>query len=70
MRIGARVGYRGMVREIVTHLKQSPELKGAALCATGGYAKWALSGLDMPFRYDPHITLFGLSRIFELNRED
>ena len=67
MRIGARVGYRGIVREIVTHLNQSAELKGAALCATGGYARWALSGLDMPFHYDQHITLFGLSRIFELN---
>jgi type III pantothenate kinase len=67
MRIGARVGYRGIVREIVTHLSQSPDLKGAALCATGGYARWALSGLDMPFHYDPHITLFGLSRIFDLN---
>jgi len=67
MRIGAHVGYRGIAREIVNHLRESPDVRGAKLCATGGYAKWALAGLDMPFAYDPHITLFGLSRIFELN---
>jgi type III pantothenate kinase len=67
IRIGARVGYRGMVREIVTHLRQDPEVAGAALCATGGYARWALHGLDMPFRIDPLLTLRGLGRLFDLN---
>jgi type III pantothenate kinase len=68
MRIGAKVGYRGMVREIVIHLMRGLKLKKAALCATGGYAKWALHGLDMSFTIDPDLTLFGISRIFELNQ--
>lgn len=67
IRIGARIGYRGIVREIVQHLCQDRRLRGASLCATGGYAKLILSGLDIPFHHDPHITLFGLGHIFELN---
>lgn len=67
IRIGARIGYRGIVREVVKHLRDDDRIRGAKLCATGGYAKWALSGLNMPFHHDPNITLFGLSRIFELN---
>lgn len=67
MRIGARVGYRGMVREIVAYLTRAKGLRGARLCATGGYAKWALAGIELPFKIDPDLTLYGLSRIFELN---
>jgi len=64
MRIGAHIGYRGMVREIVNHLRLS--LRGKVhLCATGGYARWAIQGLDMPFVIDPTLTLFGLGCIFE-----
>lgn len=67
MRIGAKMGYRGMVREIIGHLESTLRLRGVRLCATGGYARWALEGLDLPFTIDPDLTLFGLSRIFELN---
>ena len=67
MRIGAKIGYRGMVREIVTYLQATPGMRNAALCATGGYARWALEGLDMPFHFDPDLTLFGLGCIHELN---
>lgn len=65
MRIGARVGYRGMVREITRHLQAGPGLKRAALCATGGYAAWALRGSGLPFHIEADLTLFGLSCIFE-----
>jgi type III pantothenate kinase len=68
MRLGARIGYRGMVREILGYLQDGLNLRGARLCATGGYAGWALAGSDMPFVIAPDLTLFGLSRIFELNR--
>lgn len=64
MRIGAHIGYRGMVREIVNYLSQSLHAK-PRLCATGGYARWAIRGLDMPFVIDPTLTLFGLGCIFE-----
>lgn len=68
MRIGAQIGYRGIVREIVTYLQQSvdPNFK---LVATGGYAAWALKDSGMPFVIDQELTLFGLGCIFEQNNE-
>jgi type III pantothenate kinase len=68
MRIGAHVGYRGMVREIVAHLTDGLAADSVALCATGGFAKWILADTDMPFVVEPNLTLYGLGRIFELNR--
>ena len=58
MRFGALVGYRGMVREIVTELKRnfSADFR---LVATGGFARWVLKDLDLPFTIDPDLTLFG-----------
>ena len=67
MRIGAHIGYRGMVREIVDHLVSGLPEKQAALCATGGFAEWILRDAGMPFSVDPNLTLRGLGRIFELN---
>ena len=64
MRIGARIGYRGAVKEITSYLCAS---LGATptLCATGGYAEWALQGVDMSFHIDPDLTLFGLGLIHD-----
>lgn len=67
MRIGARIGYRGMVREIVAHLRQDAREANAALCATGGHADWVLKDVGMPCEIDPHLTLLGLRVIWELN---
>lgn len=64
MRIGAQVGYRGIVREIVAHLSAAMACE-FKLVATGGYAGWALKGADMPFVIDQELTLFGLGCIFE-----
>ncbi len=64
MRIGARVGYRGMVREIVEYLSVSIS-SAPHLCATGGFARWALSGLDLPFEFNPNLTLLGLGIILD-----
>ena len=58
MRIGARVGARGMVREIVEHLSRAFDAR-FRLVATGGYAAWVLKGLDLPFTVDPTLTLHG-----------
>ncbi len=67
MRIGARLGYRGMVREILADLKK--ELgRGMSVCATGGFAKWVLDGFDDSISIDPNLTLKGLGRIGELNQ--
>jgi type III pantothenate kinase len=68
MRIGAKIGYQGMVRGIVDYLTRGLEMDGVSLCATGGYARWALEGIGLPFKVDPVLTLFGLARIHELNR--
>ena len=58
MRIGARVGARGMVREIVGHLSQAFNAR-FRLVATGGYAAWVLKDLDLPFTVDSTLTLHG-----------
>jgi len=64
MRVGAQVGYRGIVREIVSHLQASLQTE-FRLVATGGYAGWALHGSGMPFTIDNDLSLFGLGCIFE-----
>ena len=58
MRFGALVGYRGMVREIVTTLARNFKTD-FTLVATGGFAKWVLRNSGMPFVIDPALTLHG-----------
>ena len=58
MRFGALVGYRGMVREIVAQLRKNFRVD-FKLVATGGFARWALRDLDLPFTVDPTLTLYG-----------
>lgn len=62
MRFGAIVGYRGMVREIVAELKKNFKTE-FRLVATGGFARWALKDLDLPFTIDPTLTLYGTGLI-------
>lgn len=66
MRIGARYGYRGMVREILAHVRGGVA-GDPVVCATGGYAGWVLRGLGEDVHIDPELTLAGLGRIGELN---
>lgn len=66
MRIGAHLGYQGMVKEILTQLRK--ELgRSTKVCATGGFAKWVFEGWGHPVPVDPHLTLKGLARIAFLN---
>lgn len=58
MRFGALVGYRGMVREIVGELSKNFET-AFTLVATGGFAKWVLKDIGLPFTIDPTLTLHG-----------
>ncbi len=67
MAIGARLGYIGMVREIFTRLQRALKSRSVRLCATGGYAAWAMAGCDLPVQIDPNLTLHGIARIYELN---
>ena len=62
MRFGALVGYRGMVREIVAQLRRNFKCD-FKLVATGGFAKWVLKDLDLPFVIDPTLTLYGAGLI-------
>jgi type III pantothenate kinase len=68
MRIGAMVGYRGMVREIFGYVKAGMKERSVRFCATGGYAARALAGLDMPVEILPKLTLDGLVLMHEMNR--
>lgn len=66
MRIGAHLGYLGMVKEILAQLKK--ELgRNTKVCATGGFANWVFEGWDHPVPVDPNLTLKGLARIAQLN---
>ncbi len=66
MRIGAHLGYLGMVKEILAELKK--ELgRNTKVCATGGFAKWVFQGLETSIPIDPQLTLKGLARIAALN---
>ena len=62
MRFGALVGFRGMVREIVAELRRNFKAD-FRLVATGGFARWVLKDLDLPFVIDPTLTLYGAGLI-------
>ena len=62
MRFGALVGYRGMVREIVAELTRNFG-EDFRLVATGGFAKWVLRDVNLPFVVDPTLTLYGAGLI-------
>ena len=62
MRFGALVGYRGMVREIVTELERNFKAS-FRLVATGGFARWVLKESGMDFTIDPTLTLHGAGLI-------
>lgn len=66
MRIGARLGYRGMVREILSDLR-SEVGDDMVVCATGGFAKWVLDGFGEEVIIDSKLTLKGVGRIGDLN---
>ena len=66
MRIGALLGYRGMVREMLQGVKR--EMSGRPkVVATGGYAKWVIPELDPNIPMDEDLTLLGLGTIFDYN---
>jgi type III pantothenate kinase len=67
MQIGARLGYRGMVREILQSLEKELGAKKLPVCCTGGYAGWIFKDWDVEATIDPKLTLKGLGFIGELN---
>ncbi len=67
MQIGARLGYRGMVREILQSLRVELGSERLPICCTGGYAEWIFKDWDVEAIIDPTLTLKGLGIIGELN---
>lgn len=69
MRAGAIYGYRGLVREIIAHIRHQEFRRGAVkIVATGGYARLIASRLPEIQAVHPHLTLEGLRIIANLNR--
>src|SRR5205809_43205 len=60
MLIGALHGYRGLVRELVSRLKQHLKSPALPVVATGGYAKLMAKGLPEITAVQPLLTLEGL----------
>ena len=68
MRLGAIWGYRGLVREIEKELAGRLGWKNIKYCATGGYASRIMRGTGLAMKIDRDLTLYGIGRIYELNR--
>lgn len=67
MQVGAVIGYRGLIREILLSLNR--ELAApATIFATGGDAELIARGLPEISQIDPNLTLRGILRIGNLNR--
>jgi len=67
MRVGAVVGYRGLVKEILHALKQQRGLRPAVVVATGGYGDLMARKIPGIHHVNPLLTLEGLRFIYLLN---
>lgn len=67
MLAGAVYGYRGLVRQILTEIRQELGEKKLRVIATGGYAELIATGLPEIERVHPNLTLEGLRLIGQLN---
>lgn len=68
MQLGAQWGYRGLTREILDELTRGLREKPVRLIATGGHAAQLVRGARLGLLVDSDLTLYGLGRIYELNR--
>lgn len=64
MQVGAVIGYRGLVKEILRALRRQPGLARATVVATGGYAHLIARNLPEIQRVNPMLTLEGLRFIY------
>jgi type III pantothenate kinase len=68
MQLGARWGFRGLTREILAELVRGLGEKNVRLIATGGHAARIVRGARLGLTVDSDLTLYGLGRIYALNR--
>jgi type III pantothenate kinase len=67
MRVGAVLGYRGLVKEILAALRGEPGLKRAVVVATGGYGELIARKIPEIQHVNPMLTLEGLRFIYVRN---
>lgn len=60
MLTGAVHGYRGLIRELITGVREELQAPQAPVIATGGYAALMASGLPLIEVVHPLLTLEGL----------
>lgn len=70
MRVGAVVGYRGLVKEILTALRRERGLQRAVVVATGGYAHLMAKNIPEIQDVNPLLTLEGLRFIYLRNAKE
>ena len=70
MRVGAVIGYRGLVREILHRIQSALGAKKLRVVATGGYGSLIAAKLPEIERIDSLLTLQGLRIVYIRNRED
>jgi len=68
MLVGAVHGYRGLIRELITELKEELAAKRLPVIATGGYAKLIGRKLREITAIDPLLTLEGLRLVWCANQ--
>jgi type III pantothenate kinase len=68
MRIGAVLGYRGLVRELISGLRAELGAPRLPVVATGGYARLMARGVPEMGIVDPLLTLDGLRRLWLAHR--
>ncbi len=64
MRVGAVIGYRGLVKEILAALQREPGLRRAVVVATGGYGELIARRVPAIRHVNPRLTLEGLRFIY------
>lgn len=68
MRVGAVIGYRGLVKEILHALKRERGMKEAVVVGTGGYGGLIAEKIPEIDQVNPLLTLEGLRFIYLRNR--
>lgn len=67
MRVGAVIGYRGLIREILSRLRAELRTRNPRVIATGGYAELIAAQMPEIARVEPLLTLQGLRILYARN---
>jgi type III pantothenate kinase len=70
MQVGAVIGYRGLVKEIIHQLRREPGMRRAKIVATGGYGDLIARKVIEIDEVNPLLTLEGLRLIYGRNSHE